>query len=66
MDQDNSAKIAELESLLESGATSVNVDGVTVAISPDSVRAELRRLQQADSVQRKKRPVAARINLAGF
>jgi len=66
MDTDNSAKIVELETLLQSGATSVNVDGVSVAINPDSVRIELRRLQAADSIERRKRPAAATINLSGF
>ena len=66
MDTDNSAKITELETLLQSGANSVNVDGVSVAIDLDSVRKELRRLQAADSIQRRKRPAAATINLAGF
>ena len=66
MDTDNSAKITELETLLQSGANSVNVDGVSVSIDLDSVRKELRRLQAADSIQRRKRPAAATINLVGF
>ena len=66
MDQDNTAKRATLRELLESGAHSVNVDGVSVSIDLASVRQEIRRLQAADSVQRNRRPVASRIILSGF
>ena len=66
MDQDNTAKLATLRELLESGATTVNVDGVSVTIALASVRQEIRRLQAADSVQRNRRPVASRILTSGF
>lgn len=66
MDSDNTAKLATLRELLESGAHSVNVDGVSVSIDLASVRQEIRRLQAADSVQRNRRPVASRIILSGF
>jgi hypothetical protein len=61
---DNSAKIAELRTLLESGVSSSSVDGVSTSIDRESVRKELRRLEQADDTARLKRPVCASIDLS--
>lgn len=63
---DNSTKIAELEAILETGATTVTVDGQTIVRDLDVVRSQLRRLQADDTTDKNRRPVSARINLAGF
>ncbi len=53
---DNTARIAQIESILEAGARSVVIDGVTVAYDFDSLRTELRRLKATDDIQKKTRP----------
>ena len=63
---DNSAKIAELEAILETGATPVKVDGQEIVRDLNVVRAELRRLQADDDTDKNRRPVTSRINLSGF
>lgn len=63
---DNSARIAELRKILETGMTSVTVDGHSVAIDLNSVRAELRRLMAEDDEQSSTRPIASNIYLGGF
>jgi len=63
---DNSAKIAELEAILETGATTVTVDGQTIVRDLDVIRAQLRRLQADDNTDKNRRPVTARIKLSGF
>ena len=63
---DNSAKIAELEAILETGATTVKVDGQEVVRDLKVVRAELRRLQAEDDTDKNRRPVMSKFNLAGF
>lgn len=63
---DNTAKIAAIRAALESGATTVTVDGTTTTLSPDSLRTELRRLMAEDTAQRAKRPVLASVDLSGF
>lgn len=62
---DNSARIAEIQEILR-GAKSVSVDGVTTTYEFDSLRKELRDLQQTDDSQKTKRPVASSIYLGGF
>lgn len=57
-------QIAELEAILDAGASEVTVDGQRVRYDLDSVRrrlAELRRQQDAT-----KRPRASQIDLSGF
>ena len=63
---DNSARIAEIQEILRAGATSVNVDGVNTTYNFDSLRKELRDLQQSDDTLKSKRPVASNIYLGGF
>lgn len=57
---DNSARIAQLRSLLQTGATSVAPDGAT-SFDPESLRAELRQLQDEDDAAKTRRPFAASI-----
>lgn len=59
----NTAKIAELEAILQSGATSVTVDGVVTQIDLAEVRRQLRELRASDDTQKKRRPLATRIRL---
>jgi len=63
---DNSAKIAELQAILQAGANSVSVDGTTVSYDLAEVRRQLRELMANDRTQSGRRPVAASINLSGF
>ena len=63
---DNSAKIAELQAILQAGANSVSVDGTTVAFDLAEVRRQLRELMASDRTNSGRRPVAASINLGGF
>lgn len=62
---DNSAKIAKLQALLESGARQISIAGNQATIDPDSIRSEIRRLQGTDDANVGRRPVAASINLGG-
>lgn len=61
---DNSAKIAAIRAILESGATQGTVDGRTVVYDHASLRRELRELEKNDDAAGGgKRPVASRIKL---
>lgn len=62
---DYSTEIAELEAILQAGATSVTVDGQTVNYDLTQVRRRLRELKQLDDTATK-RPSALSINLSGF
>ena len=63
---DNSERIAEIEALLETGAATNNVDGISTTIDRESLRRELGRLRENDDTARPKRPRAAGIYLGGF
>lgn len=63
---DNSAKIAELQAILQAGASSVAVDGTNVAFDLAEVRQQLRELMASDQTNAGRRPVASSINLGGF
>lgn len=63
---DNSARIAQIENILQSGVSSGSVNGESVTYNLDSLRKELSRLKAADTTMRRKRPYAARINLDNF
>lgn len=60
---DNTAAIAQIRSLLNSGATQITVDGTTVQVTPDQLRRRLRELQATDTANPVKRPRVASINL---
>jgi LPS sulfotransferase NodH len=61
----NTAKIAELEDILQTGATSATIDGRTVHYDFDEIRRQLRELRANDDSQRGRRPVISRIRLGG-
>lgn len=63
---DNSARIAEIRKILESGISSGTVDGHSVTYDLNSLRAELRRLVGEDDEQSTKRPIASNIYLGDF
>ncbi len=63
---DNASKIAEIETILESGATYVLVDGVATSLDHASLRKELTRLRAEDDAQRGRRPRAASIDLSNL
>jgi len=65
---DNTAKIAEIRTLLESGATSISVDGQNVTLDLTSLRKELNRLIGDDdaTVANMRRPRMSSVNMGGF
>jgi hypothetical protein len=63
---DNTAKIAEIRALLQTGASSVSTDGEHTAFDLESLRQELQRLEAEDATLQTRRPVAASIYLGGF
>jgi len=63
---DNSARIAEIEAILQAGAVSVTIDGVSVTYDFDTLRSELRKLRQADDVEKSRRPTSTTVRLGGF
>jgi|GEM_PF-2238413 len=56
-------KIIELRDLLESGVTSISVDGTTTSIDLNVVRRQLANLEAQLPEGRRRRPRAARIRL---
>lgn len=62
---DYSTEIAELEAILQAGASSVVVDGQSVTYDLKQIRRRLRELKAADDTATK-RPVALSIDLSGF
>lgn len=65
-DAEIETKIAELEAVLESGATQISVDGTSTSFDHDSIRKQIQALRSQHSTMKKRRPRASRINLGGF
>lgn len=65
-DAEIETKIAELEEILDSGATQINVDGTTTTLDHTSIRKRITELRSQHSTQKSRRPRASRINLGGF
>lgn len=63
---DNTARIAEIKDLLQTGVKQLSGDNGTTIFDLDSLRMELRQLQQEDAATQCKRPVASSIYLGGF
>lgn len=60
-------RIAEIDAILEAGATQVSYAGTTTVYDFDQLRAERRRLQQENTeTTPNSRPVASNIFLGGF
>lgn len=63
---DHSERIAEIQEILRTGASSVSTDGTSVHYDFDQLRQELRELMAEDLVHKGRRPAAASIYLGGF
>jgi len=63
---DNTAKIAELRAVIQSGAESVSVDGVSTRVNLDVITAEIRRLEEEDDTVGSRRPAVCGVNLGSF
>lgn len=63
---DNSAEIARLKAILDSGASEVVTDGQRVKLHHGDVRRRLRELIATDDTATVKRPRASSIDLSGF
>lgn len=63
---DNTARIAELRGILESGVTTITVAGTTTTVDLNQVRIELSRLMSEDATQKKRRPRISSVNLRGL
>ena len=63
---DNSAKIAAIRQILETGVQSTTVDGVSTTFDLDSLRKELTRLEAEDESLQTARPRVAQVYLGGF
>jgi hypothetical protein len=62
----NSARIAELRTILQAGIRSRTVDGASETYDLDRIAEELRKLESEDVAAQTKRPVASSIYLGGF
>jgi len=64
---DNSAKIAELRAILESGVLEVETpDGVKVIYDRKGLERQINRLMQTDNTLRTKKPTMTTVQLGGF
>ena len=63
---DNTARIAEVRTILRAGVSSTTVDGVSVSYDLGSLRRELRELIAEDNTEAGRRPTIARIKLSGI
>lgn len=58
---DNAARIATIRRILQSGAKSTSVDGVSTTLDLDSLRQELRRLEAEDDEASENRPRVSQV-----
>lgn len=63
---DNTAKIAELRAILQSGVTTISVDGTTTTVDLNQIRLELRQLIAEDDTQKTRKPRLSSVNLGGL
>ena len=63
---DNTAAIAAIDTILNTGATDVEVDGQRVKYDQAQLRKQRAILAAADDTLKSKRPVASTINLSGI
>ncbi|MBX3444264.1 MAG: hypothetical protein KF774_17815 [Planctomyces sp.] len=65
MAQTAAERIAILETLLDSGAKTITVDGVVTAIDPDAIRARIAELKEEDPEGQSRRPRLLSIDMSG-
>lgn len=63
---DHAERIAEIDEILRTGASSTSTDGTSVAFDFDALRRERRELMAEDDAMKGRRPVASTIYLGGF
>lgn len=63
---DNTAKIAELEAILQQGITSISVAGTTTQIDLNVIRQQLRDLRATDDTQATRKPRIATLDVSGL
>lgn len=61
---DNSARIAQLNTILETSVTASTIDGTSVAIDLDSLRKERDRLMAEDNTARIQKPRLTSVNIS--
>lgn len=60
---DNTARITELRAILQSGVTTISINGTTTNVDLNQIRTELRQLMAEDNTQKSRRPRLASLNL---
>lgn len=63
---DNTAKIAELEAILDAGVTTINVEGTVTTIDLNVIRQQLRDLRATDDTQKTRKPRIATLDVSGL
>lgn len=63
---DNSARIAELEALLQSGVTSTSINGTTTTVDLSEIRRQLDILRRTDDTQAGNKPRMSSIRVGGL
>ena len=65
---DNTAAIARLQAMLDTGATTAVIDGVTLTVDPKAIRKRIRELTLSDDAYdgTNPRPAFTAIDLTGF
>lgn len=63
---DHSARIAELEAILQEGATTVTVDGTTTVIDLEIVEQQLNQLRRDNTATADRRPRLSSIQTGGL
>lgn len=59
------AKIAELEAVLQSGVTTININGTVTTVDLNVIRQQLANLRQQSTTERSRKPRIASIYLGG-
>lgn len=63
---DNTAKIAELRAILQSGVTTVSVAGTTTTIDLNVIRQQLRELERTDDTEGARKPRMTSLDVGGL
>ena len=63
---DNTAKIAELEAILQSGVTTITIAGTTTQIDLNVIRRQLQDLRATDDTQAARKPRIATLDVSGL